>query len=426
MKRILISSGLIAVLLVSAADARQQFLKNGSFDVPGPEATTLHWNSFGGAGQSPAFVFDGDFSALTSVRVNAFVGMYQDTYDAVAGDEVQMKAMAYVPSDAAPTGNIVAGIKLEFFPPTGVETPPPEENLAFDADDPNDTWVPVTLATIVPPGIEIAKVVVISFDESTTNGNVYADLISAELSSNPGVNLLQNPSFEIGGSGADGMPNWDEFASPFSGARKNCFDVDPAYDEFCTTKYIGQTAGLIQEIVVVPGDTLTITGHFYSRSAAPYADANARAGVKVEWVAGRLPEFQVDIVPNGNPASATTNIVNSSTPTNQWRPVTINYTMPAQTASRLRGTIINGFGPGTCDVYFDAFEMVLANVFDGSDVDADDDEDLLDIASLQTSFNGANNPMKFLGLVYDHDEDGDVDSADSNFTLDRMIGPALP
>ncbi|MBL8877560.1 MAG: hypothetical protein JNG88_00445 [Phycisphaerales bacterium] len=425
MKRILFTSSLFALFLCVPADARQQFLKNGSFDIPGPEATTLRWNAFGGAGQSTDYLFDGSFSALTSVRVNAFVGMYQDTYDAVAGNEVQMKAMAYVPADAAPTGNIVAGIKLEFFPPTGVETPPPEENLAFDADDPVDTWVPVTLITTVPPGIEIAKVVVISFDESTTNGNAYADLVSAELSSNPGLNLLQNPSFEIGGSGNDGMPNWDEFASPFSGARKNCFDVT-AFDQDCTTKFIGQTAGLIQEIEVVPGDTLTITGYFFSRSAAPYADENARAGVKVEWVAGRLPEFQVDIVPNGNPASATTNIVNSGTPTNQWVPVTINYTMPAQTASRLRGTIINGFGPGTCDVYFDAFEMVIANVFDGSDVDADNDEDLLDIASLQTSFNGSNNPMKFLGLVYDHDEDGDVDSSDSNFTLDRMVGPALP
>lgn len=425
MKRILISTGLIALLFALPAVGRQQLLKNGSFDFGDVDGLPLMWNSFGGTVQSPLYVFDGDYSAITSVRVNGFVGAYQDTYDAIAGDEVQMKAMAYIPSDAPPTGNIVAGIKLEFFPPTGVETPPAEENLAFDETSPNDVWVPVTLQTVVPEHVEIARVIVISFDQSTANGSVYADVISAELSGNPGVNLLQNASFEIGGSGADGMPNWDEFADPFSGARKNCFDV-PALDELCTSKFIGATAGLVQEIEVVPGDTLTVTGNFYSRSAAPYADPDARAGVKIEWVAGRLPEHQVDIVANGNPSSATTNIVNSGSPTDQWIPVTIDYTMPPQTASRLRGTIINGFGPGNCDVYFDAFEMVLANVFDGSDVDADDDEDLLDIASMQTAFNGANNPMKFLGLVYDHDEDGDVDITDSNYTLDRMTGPALP
>jgi hypothetical protein len=167
-----------------------------------------------------------------------------------------------------------------------------------------------------------------------------------------------------------------------------------------------------------------ISAWFLSLSTAPYQHPDARAGVKVEWSAGSVPVFSVDVVPNANPQSGTTNIINSSTPTDQWTPVTIDYTMPPNNAAELRGTVINAFGPGTCDVYFDAFEMVLTNVFDGSDADGDDDEDMQDIRHLQQVFRGSGGGRPFGGLVFDHDEDNDVDSSDLDQVLPQMTGPA--
>lgn len=438
MKRIL-GIGTVVLLgaaMVAYAAPRKSVLKNGSFEQPrndpDQQATdVLHWTDFEAqdtddARQSTDFAFDRQHSALASVRTGAFVGLYQDTVTVTEFTRILMTARAYQPSSAPISGNIVAGIKLEFDPPEGVELPPPEENLAFDVNAPLDTWVPVTLTTTVPPDVDLARIIVISFDTTSENGFVFADSAWAERSSAPGVNQLDNASFELGGSGPDGMnPPWDEFADALSGARKNCFNP-PAHDGSCTLRIGGFTAGVAQQIVVAPGETLTIRAFFKSLPppSLAYNHPDARAGVKVEWVAGTVPPFDVDVVPNPNPQSGTTNIINSNSPRDQWVPISIDYTMPDNNAARLRATVINAFGPGVCDVYFDAFEMVLTNVFNGSDADGDNDEDMLDIAQLQQVFADSGGGRRFGGLVFDHDEDNDVDITDANFVLDRMTGPS--
>jgi len=419
-------AALLAVL-ASTAFARQQVLKNGSYEAADPNTLIpFDWTQFGGAGQSGVFSFDGLSSALASIQVNAFVGMFQDPVQVEENVRILMKAMAYIPSAAPITGAGAAGIKLEFFEPEGLEVPDPEENLAFEPNNPayaENTWIQVSYSTTVPEDIDIARIIMISFDTVTTNGPVYCDAAHAEFGSAPGVNQLLNPSFESGPGGLDGLDDWTEFADALSGARKNAFEV-PAVDGTNVLKCLGLTCGLRQDLVVTPGDTLTISAWFRSNGANPYANPNARAGVKVEWIAGSVPSPNIDIRSNDNPISGTTNTLTSASPTDVWQPVTIDYTMPPASAAKLRATIITGFGPATTDVYFDAFEFVLANVFDGSDADGDNDEDMADIAALQQAFTGSGGGMVYGGLVFDHDEDEDVDSSDSSFTLVRMTGPA--
>ncbi|MDX2197711.1 MAG: hypothetical protein SF069_01925 [Phycisphaerae bacterium] len=423
------------VAFVPATFARKQVLKNGSFEAATPQLdppipVPNDWSQFGRAQQSMAQANDGLSSALVSVRDSGFVGMFQDTVTVEENVRILMRALAYIPSDAPIVNPVRAGIKLEFFPPEGLVIPPPEENLAFNIDPvpfPEDTWVPVTYSTTVPPDIDTARIIVISFDNSLTNGPVYIDSAFAERSSATGVNQLVNPSFESGPGGANGIANWTEFADPASGARLNAFEV-PAQNGTRVCRASGRTCGLRQDIPVVPGETLNISAFFRSRSTLTYASIDARAGVKVEWIAGAVPGPQIDIAPNANPISGTTNTLNASSPVNTWTPVTIDYTIPPNNAAKLRGTIINGFGPAVCDVYFDSFEFVLTNVFDGSDADGDDDEDVIDIAGLQRAYRGAGGGRPFGGLVFDHDEDGDVDftsGQDAPFVLSRITGPAL-
>ncbi|MFN0136659.1 MAG: hypothetical protein ACKVS9_11155, partial [Phycisphaerae bacterium] len=116
------------VALATSAFGSKAFLKSGSFEVLGEGTTPADWLAFGGV-QDSAFAFHGQFSALATVRTNAFVGLYQDTVDAFEGTRVKMRALAYHPSAAPITGNIVAGIKLEFRQPGGGAGPAPVENL---------------------------------------------------------------------------------------------------------------------------------------------------------------------------------------------------------------------------------------------------------------------------------------------------------
>jgi hypothetical protein len=422
---------IVTLALCGTAAARQQVIINGSFELLDPNAVLLSWSTFGGAVQDPAFSLDGDYSLFATVRENAYVGAYQDTVSVGQNVRILMKAYGYVPSSAPLTPDIIAGIKLEFDPPEGLEVPPPEENLAFDANQPLDTWVPISLVTEVPPNVDTAKIVLISFENPEdpnfplTNGPLYADVAFAERSSAPGVNQLLNESFEQGNSQPNGLINWTEFAEPLSGTRRNSFEVPPVQG-VAVAKFTGRTTGLFQVITVAPGETLTISCNFRSRSTAPYNNPLAVAGVKVEWASGSIPEPDIDVVPNGNPVSGTTNIINNQDPTNTWLPVTIDYTIPPQKAAKLRATAITAFGPADSDVYFDAFEMVLANVFDGSDVNNDDAQDMIDIATLQQVYTGPGAPLEYLGLVYDHNENSQLEMTDVNYILPRMTGPAVP
>jgi hypothetical protein len=459
MKRTILAAVALSLAVAATAVARQQVLRNGSFeratDVEGVLIPN-YWTSFTNSRQSPLQSQDGAFSAIASSNDGAFVGLYQDSPAAQALEfyRIVMKAQAYIPGYAVFGPQEVAGIKLEFFPPVGIEIPPPVENLAFAVGAPADTWVPVSVTTQVPDGIDIARCVVIMFDDAedededgdppgdvpVLNGPIYVDGAFLEASSMPGVNLLSNPSFEVGSSAPNGMcfppangPSWCEFADFLTSARKNCLESGMTYiDGNCALKMQGRTtAGVRQDVPVPPGDTITFSAFFRTNSAIsppPWNDPEAVAGVKIEWVAGSVPSPQIDVVPNANPVSGTTNIVNSASPRDQWIPVSIDYTMPDNTAASLRATLINAFGTGgiNCDVFFDSYEVVFTNVFNGSDADGDNDEDLLDLAALQRTYTGAGGGMRFGGLVFDHDEDEDVDAPDATYTCERITGPANP
>jgi hypothetical protein len=440
MKRIVPAIALAGALAASAF-SRTNVLPNGSFEAFDPNTLIpTGWTSFTMAEVSSNFANHGSWSALADFANGSFVGMFLDTASVTEGVRIVQRCLVLHPSgDPLPTGGSpppTAGIKLEFFPPEGIEVPPPEENLAFDANSPVDVWEQVSLSTVVPADINIARIVVISFeliDPNDPNGNpldpnngpVYADLVTASLDS--GANALANPSFEASLGGT-----WNTFGSGGSGAIRNLFEV-PAQDGTAVLKIGGPfTAGATQEIAVSPGQTLDISAFFRSRSdgtpplGGPYQSPAAFAGVKIEWVAGSVPSPNIDIAANDNPISATTNIITGDDPTDTWIPVTIDYTMPAGMAALLRATLINGFGTGSGQAYFDNYEMVLTNVFDGSDYDNDGDEDMVEIAKLQQTFTGDGGGLDFGGLVFDHDEDEDVDDSDSTFTLVRMTGPAAP
>jgi hypothetical protein len=270
---------------------------------------------------------------------------------------------------------------------------------------------------------------------TVANGAVHVDAAFAERSSAPGVNQLLNPDFEdpMSSGGPNGIRFWPSFQSPLTTANWDCIPPPPYVDGICGVRMAGNTtAGIFQQINVAPGETLTFSAWFRARSdeVSPPAwnDPEALAGVKIEWAAGSLPvPGQIDIAPNAWPQSASMNIVTSASPTDQWLPVSIDFTMPDNRAALCRATAILGFGvAGDFNTYFDSFEMVFTNVFNGSDSDGDDDEDMHDIALLQKTYTGSGGGMVFGGLVFDHDEDNDVDAPDADFTIDRVTGPALP
>lgn len=424
----------LGLSLTTSAFAAKQFLLDGSFETVGEDGMTpTGWQAFSGV-RSGAFAFDGQFSCLASVRTNAFVGLYRDTVDAFAGTRVKLRCMAYNPSSAPITGNVKAGIKLEFRPPGGGAGPAPEENLGMTVGSPTDQWVLITLNTVVPPDVDSARIIMIGFESMfSTNGPVYIDNAFAALGSAPTTNLLLNNSFESGTSSANGLTNWTEFADPFSGARRNSFEV-PSQDGLAVLKISGQnTAGVFQTISVTAGQTLTISAYARQRSTSPYGVVPAdmtlptpQAGVKVEWSSGTTPRPDIDIAPNDNPISGTTNIIQAGSPVDTWVPLTIDYTLPPQTGANLRCTVINGFGTADCDVYFDAFEAILKNQFNGADANNDGAEDMIDIARLQRVFAGNGGGLRFGGLVFDNDDDNDVDALDAAYVEDRMTGPANP
>jgi hypothetical protein len=403
-------------------------LLNGDFEEAGQSGGINpygidNWLGFGEQYKSDAIeAWHGDFTG--NVRVGGtygagYSGLYQDTRDLEAGDRLFWKAYVWNPSEGGLESNSAAALKLEFFPGSGQEQPPPEEYLVFDQDDPVDEWVLVSYETTVPEDITLTRIVLIADDTSTTNGPVYMDASFAERSSDPGVNKLLNASFEEGTSGANGLTDWTEFRGQNCRARKNAFEV-PAYDGDSVLKISGSCiSGIYQEFEVAPGETLTISTYCYSRSDDPFNDEEGpRAGVKVEWRAGNVPKH-VDI------GEAPNNTIYSDSARDQWLPIWIDYTMPPGSAALVRCTMIVARNSAdSAQVHFDAGEAVVLNRFNGSDVDGDDDEDLIDFYWLQYAFSGdGGTPLKFNGVSFDHDQDQDVDFSDFEFFAPRMTGP---
>lgn len=442
MNKLFIAAVVVGLALVGPAFARKQVLKNGSYE----RATNVEgvfipddWIRFTTAQQTAAQQDDGAYSALVGQQDGAFSGLYQDTTNMTEDMRVVMRAKARVPSVNGLTPGKVAGIKLEFRPPVGLEIPPPVENLEFDASDPLDVWRLVTVQAVVPPSIDLARCTIILFDEDAggpvPNGAIHVDSAFAERSTQPGVNQLLNFDFEDLGSspGPNGIRFWPSFQTAPGVANWDCIPPPPYVDGICGVRITGNvTAGIFQQINVTPGETLTFSAWFLARSdettPPPWNDPEAVAGVKIEWAAGSLPTpGQIDIAPNAWPQSASMNIVTSTSPTDVWLPLSIDFTMPDNRAALCRATVIVGFGiAGNFNTYFDSFEMVLTNVFNGSDSDGDNDSDMHDIALLQKAFTGSGGGMVFGSLVFDHDEDNDVDIPDADFTIDRLTGPAMP
>ncbi len=408
-------------------------LQNASFEEAGTSEETpfgiTSWLGFGTQQKSQDVSEDGESSARISVGGaggSGFSGLYQDTQDADANQRVVALAKVWNPSDTGLSLDAAAAIKLEFQPAGGTTIPPAEEALDFDQLSPPDQWVPVSYSTTVPAGITLARVVILQNDVLDTTGPVYVDSASAVRSSTPGNSLL-NASFEDGPGGPNGLQFWSEFRGLGCSARKHeagGFGGDLEFeggalagDFVC--KITGRCiAGIFQDIPVTPGETLTIAAFFRARSVTPFANPASTAGVKVEWRGGATPP-QVDI---GAPGQNNTIFAGAATDT--WLPLSIDYTMPPGSAARLRFTVIAARGSSSeARVYFDSFEGVITNRFDGADTDGDNDEDLLDFAELQRCYAGAGGGRAWGCFVFDQDEDGDVDAADTGFFLPRLNGP---
>ncbi|MCP4594659.1 MAG: hypothetical protein GY842_28335 [bacterium] len=355
-----------------------------------------------------------------------YSGLYQEMKVLDEGDRILVKAKVFNTSTNGLTDDARAGIKLEFAPPAGSSLPPPTENLAFGESSPVDSWELVDLGTTgltVPDGANFARVVMIYVNADTpTNGAVYVDAAWAELASAPGSNQLSNASFELGQGGANGLDDWEEFNTPgVSQAQKSDFEVPGYPDELfeSSMKAFGDApAGIIQDIAVTTGDTLTVSAYMRHTSANPLA-GTGRAGVKVEWVGGSLPP-DIDIT-----AGPSDNTITATSPKDTWIDLFIDFTMPADTQAIPRFVNLVAAGTtGTGVAYFDVCEAVVLNGFDGADADGDDDEDLADFAEFQRCYSGDGvTPLRWNCTVFDSDDDEDVDLTDYAYFQPRLTGP---
>jgi len=382
-------------------------LLNGDFETAGSGAGQSpvgidDWFGFNDQEKSEDVAKHGIASLKLGTR-EAYSGLFQNMGVLNDADRIFMIAYAWNPSDDPLTATSRVGIKLEFD--ANVDVPPPEENLAFDESATPDQWTLVELETTVPDEMSIARIVCIYTGDAQTTGSVHFDSAWAERGSEPGANQLLNASFEYGPGGYNGLDEWTEFSSPgVSQAQKSCFEV-PAHDGLCTMRATGQAvAGVYQEIAVTPGDSLYISAYLYTPSFEPLT-GTGRAGLKVEWAVGGVPE-DVDIGVPGSP-----NTIGPGAPQDTWLPLTIDYTMPPGTSALARFTNIIEKGTAmTGSVYIDSCEAVVLNVFDGADVDGDGDQDLHDFAWFQRCFSGDGVTAEhWNSIVFDYDDDDDVD-----------------
>lgn len=394
-------------------------LVNGDFETAGASTGQSpvgidDWMGFNDQEKSDDVAWHGTASLQLGTRED-YSGLYQFMRPLSDGDHLYMVAKIWNPAIDPLTDSSMAGIKLEFKPNT--EVPPPEEYLPFDETYPADQWFLVDMTTTVPDGATIAKIVCIWVGDQTTTGAIHFETAFAEVSSAPGVNLLGNASFESGPGGPNGLDFWSEFNTPgVSQCEKRCFEAPPL-DGWCTARGAGAAvSGILQEILVTPGETLHLGAYLYTPTWEKLTGTGV-AGVKVEWAAGGVPA-SVDI-------GAGPNTVHAGAPTNTWIPVYIDYTMPPGSSARTQYTnILARESALSGRAYFDGCEAVVLNRFDGSDVDGDDDEDLHDFAWFQLCYTGAGaGALPYNGIVFDHDDDLDVDMVDFNWFAPRMLGP---
>lgn len=404
-------------------------LSNGDFEMAGTSSMSptgiTDWNGFGTQAKSEDFAFVG----TSSVMINAinsgggsFNGLYHDMGIVEAGDRIVMKMRALHRSDDPLTSNARGGLKMEFQPAGPPPSlPPATENLAINSNSTTNAWITVDLGTtglVVPDEANFARITMILSSPSaaaSTNGTVWFDRAYADLN-NSGSNVLLNPSFESGTGGANGINFWTEFGFPPHGTTRKAIPVDDmsnflatngiAVAEATSVYTLGLfTTGVYQEVAVDPGDFLRARVKVRVPQGSVFSPgAHIRAGIKVEWRGGAAPP-PIDF---GLPS----NTLFPTDPTDTWKNLTLDFTMPLGSRAILRTTaIVGGFGAGT--VYFDGAETVIINRFDGADVDGNHTMDLLDMSEFSKCFTGPGaGAIGWPCRVFDFDEDIDVDNAD--------------
>ena len=405
----------------ASINSGENALINADFETagnsPGQSPVGIdEWAGFEDQEKSSDVAEHGEYSLKLGTDA-AYAGLYQNLGNLFAGDHLFAIAYVYNPSSDPLTGSSRVGIKIEFD--AGSEVPPAEEYLPFDETASADTWTQVELNTTVPDGITLARIVMIYGGDDATTGEVHFDAAYAYRGSAPSTNQLANNSFEDGSGGANGIDDWTEFnSSSVSECRLSCFDLPTNPDDgICSARAVGEAyAGLTQEIVVTPGETLDLGAFLYTPSSNQLAGTGF-AGVKVEWAYGGVPD-NIDI-------GGSTNTIDASAATDTWIPIYIDYTMPAGSAAVARFVSIIERGTAlTGTVYFDSVEAVVLNVFDGSDVDGDDDQDMVDFTWLQRTYTGAGaGSLMFNGIVFDSDVDDDIDLTDWGYFWPRFTAP---
>lgn len=401
-------------------DGVEQIL-NGDFEtqgVGGFSPTGIdHWLGFNDQEKSDERALHGIYSQKSGSSAQ-FSGLYQQVGTVVAGERLLLKASVLHSATAPLTGSTTAGIKLEFK--SSSPAVPPVENLAFDQNSPTDVWTLVEVSTtglIVPEGITQARIVMIYVGSASSEGFIWFDTASASV--NGGPNVLLNASFETGFGGPNGLDDWTEFSSGTSFAQRD--STFKLAGNFAMAAGGDNVAGIYQDIPVTPGDTLDASVQMYMSSDPELALVNASAGIKVEWRGGNRPA-DIDIGdPTYNPV-----VVKSTTPTETWVPVEIDYTMPPGTEAIAQFTNLIAFASGSGVAYFDNCELVIMNRFDGADSDGDDDQDLADYAAFQRCYSGPGGGLRWNCTVFDNDEDGDVDATDYAYFGPRMTAPTAP
>jgi hypothetical protein len=408
-------------------------LANGDFELAGEGEASPNaiddWGGFEDQRPTNDFSLHGD----TSLRIGTgapFNGLFQSTRDVFENERVLVRGKVLHTSTNGLTANAVAGLKLEFSAPGGSTVPSPSENFPFDADSTSNAWVMIDIGSVgieVPDTASIARITMIMFPDTSTNSVVYFDQAFASLSRAPSTNLLLNPSFENGFGGPNGIDNWVEFGPE----AQLSFEVGGLEDDLVTEDFFEASAkmagndftGLSQDIALpstlLPNESLYVRAFVRQQdNEAQSLQGTARAGVKIEWVAGTVPP-PVDI---GSGANG--NTIDSSSPTDVWIPLEIDFTMPSGNAAVPRVVCISVAGAGSGEVYFDNVEAVITNRYDGADADGDDDEDLFDFAELQRCFNGDGaGELDWNCSVFDEDEDIDIDLVDFNYFQARLTGP---